>query len=608
MGRTTVIKQCCRRIARRLASEHGFTMLTASMASFAAMTLSASALTYVNNDVQIERRDRFTALALQAVQTGAADYTQQLAVNTDYFSLCDQGPGSHAVNDTDIGLTAQQGSNSPVNATNKILRRWMPASGGSMVTAPTGGTGDPAVAGSYDSEYSIDLLPANGKLSCKQMSDRVATMVDATQATFRVRITGRAGPRIPDAGTSPTIMYDKAGNTGTNDAQNREKYKQNFWSKRSVVIDYRRRGFLDFTWLTDQENFDPPLESNPTYAEANCTIYYRDGRKDKTCTEIHFVSGDWIKGPLHTNDELIAENGAQFGRAGGNDRIEISATSCRIRSGDRSGCYNPLPTYNGPVIWGANAPVLPLPEANEDLATYGENANGGHTYTGWTTVELKNNGTYDVTNANENGGNLQTLAYPSNGVIYVKNGAGCDGYNYTTGWNPAGDATCGLLAIKGTYNKSLTFAAEDDIVITGNINRDADPSSDQAVLGLIANKYVRVRHYATGNSGSCTNQAGTVTNITAGILALQHSFMLDWWRCGNSLGTLTVNGAIAQKYRGPIGTGGGTGYLKNYNYDDRLRYRTPPYFLSPAYAGWRTVRFREQAPACACNENATLLP
>jgi hypothetical protein len=56
-----------------------------------------------------------------------------------------------------------------------------------------------------------------------------------------------------------------------------------------------------------------------------------------------------------------------------------------------------------------------------------------------------------------------------------------------------------------------------------------------------------------------------------------------------------------QKYRGPVGTGNGvsivTGFLKNYWYDDRLRFRSPPYFLDPLDAAWETVNSQEQVPA-----------
>ena len=104
------------------------------------------------------------------------------------------------------------------------------------------------------------------------------------------------------------------------------------------------------------------------------------------------------------------------------------------------------------------------------------------------------------------------------------------------------------------------------------------------MLGLVANNFVRVYHpyetKETYNSRTrqteteCVNGPGSLHGVTidAAILAILHSFIVDNYNCGEQLGKLTVNGAIAQKYRGAVGTTGGTGYLKNYNYDSRLRY------------------------------------
>ena len=60
-------------------------------------------------------------------------------------------------------------------------------------------------------------------------------------------------------------------------------------------------------------------------------------------------------------------------------------------------------------------------------------------------------------------------------------------------------------------------------------------------------------------------------------------------------GKLNVYGAIAQNYRGAVGTTGGTGYLKDYKYDGRLATDEPPYFLAPLKAGWKVIR--ETAPS-----------
>ena len=65
--------------------------------------------------------------------------------------------------------------------------------------------------------------------------------------------------------------------------------------------------------------------------------------------------------------------------------------------------------------------------------------------------------------------------------------------------------------------------------------------------------------------------------------------------------TLTVNGAIAQKFRGPVGTSSNgdpqSGFIKSYTYDDRLRFRSPPKFIDPVAAGWQVQLYTEQVPA-----------
>jgi hypothetical protein len=55
-------------------------------------------------------------------------------------------------------------------------------------------------------------------------------------------------------------------------------------------------------------------------------------------------------------------------------------------------------------------------------------------------------------------------------------------------------------------------------------------------------------------------------------------------------GTLTVHGAIAQYFRGIVGTVGASGYLKNYNYDDRLSLILPPYLFDLQNTQWAVFR------------------
>ena len=39
-----------------------------------------------------------------------------------------------------------------------------------------------------------------------------------------------------------------------------------------------------------------------------------------------------------------------------------------------------------------------------------------------------------------------------------------------------------------------------------------------------------------------------------------------------------------------------TGYAKDYQYDSRLKYLSPPYYLDPVAAAWGVSSYAEQSP------------
>jgi Tfp pilus assembly protein PilX len=424
----------------------------------------------------------------------------------------------------------------PVNLSNATTLRWRKVQGGTA-------------------DYAIELLPQNGATQCLTGASAASTMIDSSSGTMQIRATGRSG----------TV-------------------------RRSVVATVRRSGFLDFLYFTDLETSDPIVYqvSDPTYAawaSTNCLIYRRAGRSS-SCSGIVFADQDALNGPFHTNDDFLACGTPTFGR-NSSDIVEVSSPP----PGYFAGCGGSAsPDFKG--TWKTNASVLSLPASNTSIQSV---AAPGYLFTGTTEITL-NGGSMTV----KNGGTTQTKALPSNGVIYVKNGTCGTTYNIQQSYNnPAG---CADVYVKGSYSSSLTIASENDVIVNGSTTR-----SGNVVLGLIANNFVRVYHPVTRTSSSCTNAAsgpfgnalGSVT-IDAAILTLQHSFIVDNYNCGAALGTLTVNGAIAQKFRGPVGTGGSsisTGYIKDYNYDDRFRVVNPPYFLDPVQSSWRKIRYQEQVPA-----------
>ena len=397
------------------------------------------------------------------------------------------------------------------------------------------------------------------------------------------------------------------------------------WSggaKASIVATYKQATFLDYVYFTQLETSDPVTYGFPnpsaalTGAYSQCTKFRRDGRESvnipgtsQRCDQIVFVGGDRIDGPLHTNDDLRVCGTPTFGRNGA-DVTEVSAPPVGWASGNN--CTG-NPTFTAPLV--TRAPVLTPPATNTSLKAF---AGPSYTFTGQTKIVLSGTSMTITTNT---GQTIGPMSVPSDGVVYVQNGAGCsNSYSPFTITYPA-TSGCGNAIVdtgSGSYSGQLTIAAENDVIIDGNIRRT---SSSADILGIIANNFIRVKHPVcepsdlscaggTGVPGSVSEESakgdcdadndntravnGTGSNqdltIDAALLSIDHSFIVDHYDCGGSLGTLTVNGAISQKFRGAVGTTGGTGYIKDYNYDDRLRFQEPPHFFDPVQSAWHVQR------------------
>ena len=116
------------------------------------------------------------------------------------------------------------------------------------------------------------------------------------------------------------------------------------------------------------------------------------------------------------------------------------------------------------------------------------------------------------------------------------------------------------------------------------------------VLGLVADNDVAVLHA----SGANVTQNRT---IDSAILSLNHSFYVQNYNTGGATAgsdNLIINGVITQEYRGAVGTFSNgnlvTGYAKLYTYDARLKYLSPPYFLSPTSSAWGRLSYSELTP------------
>jgi len=506
--------------------------------------LTAGVLVTVQADTPLARRDQDRKLAYGAAEAGIQNYLFRLQHDLDLWTQCDQISGTKFVN------PAWNGS-----GTDPRVFRTLPGT---------------------EAQYTVELLPATGYTQCSTSNPSVSLVQNGL---IRIRSTGKVRG-----------------------------------IKRSLIAKFRRRSFLDFLYFTDIESLDPAwytryVSGAPTipditqWASDNCG-WYRDGRSGKTysgkwydsgnvghnftqkCGEIQFAAGDTLDGPVHTNDEFLVCGHPTFGRTI-DDSVEVSASS----PGWRSACSNSSPTFKG--TYNASAPILTMPPTNTQLR---DTTDPAYIFTGKTTIVL------GASNMTVNG---TTMAYPANGQIYIQNGTcGQSLKTYDPYNSPAG---CADVYVRGSYGASLTIASQKDIIINGNIT-----NANDSLVALIADQFIRIYHPITNldtNNDTCDNvtsgAAGAVSlsnpTIVASLFALNHSFMVDNYFCGNPLGTLSVTGTIVQKYRGPVGTGGSsgasTGYIKDYNYDDRFHFREPPAVVDPIQSSWRVLTQTEQVTA-----------
>lgn len=243
-----------------------------------------------------------------------------------------------------------------------------------------------------------------------------------------------------------------------------------------------------------------------------------------------------------------------------------------------------------------------------------------------------------------------TVAVPTDQVIYVRGGSAgshrCRSGEIGDGL-PLGDFTgnqltqydydesmtlatqyCGLgnAYIEGTLKGRVTVGTSNSITVTGDLVL-ANGVAGTDMLGLVAANSVEVFHpridtwECKSTTSNCNknssywdwdgNPSGVsgwphryndVDNgnapypttgtkgiqISGSIQTLQHSFLVQKYKDGSYQGKLYVRGSIAQEWRGIVGSGSppSSGYLKDYRYDKRLKYASPPYFPQWANAKW----------------------
>jgi len=410
---------------------------------------------------------------------------------------------------------------------------------------------------------------------------------------------------------------------------------------RSLRVTLRRANFFDYVYFSDYEVFDPAYlqfyaggywrNRDPATV---CGVYaWNSGfdSRNPNCTKIYWKTGDAIVGKFHTND--------QFAVSGAPDFQGLVSAGCPV-TGSGDSCYQRNVWVAQPGVppspnFAAGAPtggiVLPLPASNAALRREADPAQGGRgcLYTGPTRIVLQADGTMAVDSPNS----TSTVACPlgagvprpANGLVFVQNlpsaqmpsdcsrpwvgtptGVILDATSGGASYPLSADVTsydcrAGDVFIEGTLRGQLTVATDGDAVITGNLVY-ANGSAGSDVLGIVAQNQVSVYHPVTSGGADLLSSAQMRdVNVQAALLSVAHSVNVQNFDKGVPRGTLRLYGSLAQKWRGAVGQFSGAvnvhGYAKDYQYDPRLKYQSPPRFLDPVSASWSPIEFGESPPA-----------
>jgi Tfp pilus assembly protein PilX len=605
------------RTTDRLAFLHrddGITMIIALGVMFVTALLVVAVFTGTRGEIHLTAVDTAQKKAYFAAEAGIQDYEYHLTQDGNYLSYCTEPPAPNQA----LNQYYKENTKEPLKASELKL-----------VEVPA------YKEAKSEESYAIQLIPAESNKEIDPKCNRtnlVESMVEekgSATGSFRIMSTGFSGGE-----------------------------------SRTLIATFRNANFVSYVWYSVYETGDPALygkipPGEPSTYWDECGKFY--GSRPARCERFdnYFITGESINGPMHTQDHVGICGRPIFGRSE-TDRIEFGNGGIASGEGYSSeSCGEPAnPEFKGTHIAPSKVLAITPPPGDEELQHIVEPA---YEFKGLTeivleesTMTIKSEYVYNSTTGKlEPKKIVKNVGFPPNGVIYVA--GSCSLYSPfgpSPGYNSAEMVSCGDVYVNGKYTSSLTVAAQNDVIINGNITTEVSgegvPTSN-AMLGLVANNFVRVAHpvketyQRTGSkcntetypgglkledqpvSGSSpamckyTNEAHEIKNgngeyeaddvcdapnagasagdlkepvIYAAILALKHSFIVDNFDCGTpEFGNLKIYGAIAGDFsNGMTGVFSGKtiehGYGYNLIYDNRLQVEEPPHFLNPIQAAW----------------------
>ncbi|QGQ19372.1 hypothetical protein GC089_09185 [Cellulomonas sp. JZ18] len=559
--------------------------------------LVVAAIAYATGAARQSQRDQTWNAALAAAYAGVEEYESRLAADLTYFSY-----GNPAA---------------PFSATSTVKLPPAASANPAFGLGPTGTWATvPGSNGQAQFRYEVD--------SSSFYSDGI----------LRLRSTGRVGQ-----------------------------------TTRTIVADLKQLGFIDFLYFTDFEVSDPQAR-NPG-STTNCAIYYPSSRpgcdpiyfggKDAINGPLHTNDAIQTNGAAKFDGKVTtsykAPSGKNYVRQSGTDlpvfkesddpeqigKIGMPATNSQLRKETRPDLPQEVPNpgclYTGPtkITFHPDGTMTVVSPWTKHTNPDGAGKAG--------VAEAKCGTPGDAGLARRSGSDYvgERIPVPANLVVYVQNVPSVSGdVNATSGNRPPypawGGSSCatnsnsigfpykgskssetevppfssayscraGDVFVQGTLKGKATVAAENYVYVTGDIAY-TDRGEGGDMLGLVGNNAVWV--WNPVNSSEQT-LLGDNRRIDAAILSVAHTFMVQNYDKdkGDNRGTLSVWGAIAQKFRGPVGTSSGgamsTGYAKDYNYDWRFRQTAPPKFLSPVTTTYGVNVWVEVEPAFAADGTA----
>ena len=642
------------RMTTRARADQGFTILTVILSMMVLSMLAAGAFAASLGDTPVARKDQDRKRAYEAAQAGVDWYMSMLRADPDYWKQC--APGTAA--------------------------------------APTPSNAVP---------LTLEGQPSRGAWTTVDNGE--------PQARFRVEILN--GTKSPVAGGTPCDDANP-GNTAL-DPKGRMWIRATGVANgkiRSIIAGLQQKSeFLKYVLFTNWESQDPQL-ANATYnwypgktstdppgnvSQCDYPGLTRDQAPYNqlnlpVCPVTRYDANDQLLGSVHTNDDGIRMCAPTVGR-NSQDTLEVagapSSTNWKSRSDKRTYADGVLAAHYT-CLWGpdpapvatvkAPAPVLQLPPSNVKMLKLAESLAGDALIVeGQTCMEFRSDGKIEIQRRGTHGqwgsgdgsqadpkrvecdaaaADIDVVDPPASGLIYVKNQVGTPctprmGHNAMTSYSSS--PSCGDLAVKGKYGKSVTIAAENDIIITGDLER----ANDTAMLGLIGNGFVRIYHPVTEDpireanqemraegpivctfwwgpdcigswvvdvndprsSYPCPNfpfqpPKGRMLAITdsniftpvkkvqAAIISMKHTLIVDNLACPGSFSTgIEFEGSLAVYWgvqlEGCVVLLGCAGYpSRKWTYDDRFKTQQPPHFIAPLNSDgrWLVSRRTEQVP------------